>query len=58
MKYTADGVNANGDTIEVYATSFRVFVTDNPCDASPTIDVSIWPANKRSTTLAVLFGET
>ena len=56
--YTADGLNADGKTVEVYTTSFRVFVSDNPCVPNPTIDPSIWPANKRSTTLAVLFGET
>ncbi len=36
----------------------RVFVTDNPCVPNPTIDASVWPSDKRSTTLAVLFGET
>ena len=35
-----------------------VFVTDNPCTPSTTVDASVWPSDKRSTTLAVQYGET
>ena len=58
VTYTASGVDVNGATVEIYSTSFRLFVSDNPCNPDVTIDASVWPANKYQSTLSVIFGET
>ena len=58
VTYTASGLDVNGATVELYTTSFRLFVSDNPCSPDVTIDASVWPANKYQSTLSVIFGET
>ena len=58
VTYIASGLDSNGATVELYTTTFRLKVSDNPCTPGVNVDSSVWPANKYQSTLSVIFGES